>query len=331
MITKTLTTANIIQDLQKISSGTITDSMNGSNITTFRIGGPLEVFVEPQTEEEVRQIVLYASHHSIPLHVVGNGSNLLILDGGIKGIVLSLKKIKFIKQEQNHLVVGAGETLPSLSIRCIKLGLTGLEWSNGIPGTVGGAVVMNAGAFGGMMQDVVEEVYGFNKRGEKIVLKNHELGFGYRKSILQNNEFIITSVKLRLRSGDCEKIKETIKKIAAIRDATQPKGKKCAGSIFAIPNIYEIGNKNFKWRIMRKIFSLLNKPELFIPYMIEKYNLPRRSGGAMLEYNNFNWISNVDNATASDVLNLSEQVRKILEHELKIKLNYEIRIVGKEK
>lgn len=324
-----INTEAMIEELQQVTTGKVSTSMTGKDVTTFKIGGPLQIFVEPVNEQEVLQVILYAKRMGLPIHSLGNGSNTLILDGGLDGIVLSLKKLKKFEQDGEDLIVGSGEMLPALSVKCAKLGLSGLEWSNGIPGSVGGSVVMNAGAFGGMMMDVVEEVYGFDQEGNRVIFKNHELKFNYRESLLQNNKIIVTAVKFNLKKDDPEKIKTTIKKIAAIRDATQPKGKKCAGSILAIPNIYDLGNNNLRWKLTRSSYFLRKKHGMFIPYIIKKYNLPQSVGDAVLEHDNFNWISNKDAAKASDILQLSNQIKGVLEEKLGIKLRYEMRIVGK--
>ena len=177
------------------------------NHTTFRVGGPADYFVAPHTEEEIRRIVALCEEKEIPWFVTGNGSNLVVSDEGYHGVILSVyKNFQGIEVEENRIRAKAGSMLVSISQAAREAGLSGMEFASGIPGTLGGGVRMNAGAYGGEMKDIVQNVTVLTREGEILKLEKEELGFGYRASVIKDRGYVVLGAELMLVPGDKEEI-----------------------------------------------------------------------------------------------------------------------------
>lgn len=210
--------------------------------TTFRIGGPADCFVQIESEEQLQKVQHYLSLVELPWFVVGNGSNLLVSDRGFPGVVLQVgRRMSRITLDGTRVIAQAGATLAQVARAAMENGLTGLEFASGIPGTVGGGVVMNAGAYDGEMSQVVEQVVVQDRDGERMELDNATMEFGYRTSSLRRHPFVVTEVTFRLERGDREQIKARMEELAARRREKQPLEFPSAGSTFKRPQGYYAG------------------------------------------------------------------------------------------
>ena len=203
------------------------------NHTTFRVGGPADYFVAPHTEEEIREIVALCEKKEIPWFVTGNGSNLVVSDEGYHGVILSVyKNFQGIEVEGNRIRAKAGSMLVSISQAAREAGLSGMEFASGIPGTLGGGVRMNAGAYGGEMKDIVQNVTVLTRDGEIRELEKEELGFGYRASIIKDRGYVVLGAELMLVPGDKEEILARMQELKNKRVEKQPLEYPSAGSAF---------------------------------------------------------------------------------------------------
>lgn len=204
--------------------------------TTFRIGGPADVLIEPTSEKELLRTVRYLRVEEIPLTIIGNGSNLLVKDGGIRGAVIKLgKHFSDVTIDDTQVRAQAGALLALVSKMSFRAGLTGMEELSGIPGSIGGAVTMNAGAHGREMVDVVESVTCIDEEGNLVVLSNEEMRFRYRHSRVQDEGLIVSSLVLRLKEGKDEEIQSKYDDFTERRTSKQPLEKASAGSTFKRP------------------------------------------------------------------------------------------------
>ncbi len=275
------------------------------NHTSFRIGGPANIII-PKDIDDLKNILKRSSENNIPVTIIGNGTNLLVSDDGIEGIVIKIKDcLDNLLINKQRVLVGAGCVLSKLSEAVANRGLSGLEFAIGIPGTIGGAVVMNAGAHGGEMSDVVTKVKVMDFKGEINELSKDDLEFGYRKSKLQNRDLIALEVEIELKNDDVEKIKEKMVKHLEWRKKNQPIGIPNAGSIFKNPENDYAG---------RLIDSAGCKGT--------------RIGDAQVSELKANFIVNTDNATARDVLDLIKKLQDTVFKKYGIKLVQEIKTIG---
>lgn len=274
--------------------------------TSWKIGGPADVMVLPRDTEDVCQTILSCKQHHIPWWVLGNGSNLLILDGGIRGVVIkiagNLNKCEWL---ENGVVTGAGVTLPRLAKETVNRGLVGLELCAGIPASAGGAVVMNAGIGVSSFGDFVQSVEVVDEKGIPYFLGSKELSFGYRYSALQNKDCIVTRVSLVLSLGNKEEGERKIKDSWEKRRRSQPLDYPNAGSVFKNPQgdyagrlIESIGGKGLRY------------------------------GSAQVSTKHANFIINLGGATAADVLCLMEDIKAKVWRDFSIELEPEVHIVG---
>ena len=210
-----------------------------ANFTTWRIGGPAEWIAQPKNNEEIQYLINWINKKKIPCNIIGAGSNLLINDKGIKGLSLCMRNFKGIKIDKCNgiMEVLGGEMLPTLARKAAANGLHGLEWAVGIPGTIGGAVVMNAGAQKDCISNYLESITTLSLKGEYKILKGKDLNFGYRYSILQNEKLIVVSARLKLALGHSEKIRQLTNENLNHRLKTQPYTAQTCGSVFAIQNL----------------------------------------------------------------------------------------------
>ena len=274
--------------------------------TTFRIGGPADYFVELGSIEQIRAAIQVCREENLPWFVLGRGSNLLVSDKGYRGVILSIYK-DFQKTEiQGETVtVQAGVLLTTLSGKVLDASLTGLEFASGIPGTIGGAVVMNAGAYGGEMKDIVRKVTVLDQDGEVRTLTCGEMQFGYRTSLAKKKGYIVLGAELTLKQGEKEKIREEMQALKAKRIEKQPLEFPSAGSTFKRPEGYFAGK------------------------LIMDAGLRGAAvGGAQVSEKHCGFVVNTGNATAADVRELMRQVQGKVQEQFGVHLEPEVRFLG---
>ena len=210
--------------------------------TTFRIGGAADYFVSPQTTDQIKNIIDLCKSEAMPWYVIGNGSNLLVSDRGFRGVIIQLfKNFSDLRVEGDRLYVQAGTLLSRTAKKALEASLTGFEFAAGIPGTIGGAMVMNAGAYGGEMKDVTEEVTVLTEKGEIKTLKREELKMGYRTSIIAEKGYLVLEAVLQLTDGDRNEIRAMMEDLKKKRISKQPLEYPSAGSTFKRPKGYFAG------------------------------------------------------------------------------------------
>ena len=273
--------------------------------TTFKIGGPAAVFVQPAQEDQLCSAIALCRELSVPYYVLGNGSNTLFGDKGWNGAVICLAGLRGdVHQEGDNLWAPAGMPLNMLCMAALRASLTGLEFAYGIPGTVGGAVYMNAGAYGGEMKDVLVSVRHLNAQGEIVETPASELDLGYRHSIFEDNGDCILSAQVRLAPGDAQKISEQMNDLMGRRCDKQPLDKPSAGSTFKRP----VG--------------------AFAGALIDQCGLRGyRHGGAAISEKHCGFVVNLGGATCADVLALCQEVQTIVKEKTGFTLEKEIRVV----
>lgn len=302
----------IVQNLTKVlKSAKIIQDEPMTKRTTFRIGGTADVFVRAKEVEDVKNVLLFAKNNQIPVTIIGNGSNVLVRDKGIRGIVLyaDLDQISFEKIEDGMLItVGAGYMMSGLSITCMEKSLTGLEFAFGIPGSIGGAVRMNAGAHGGQMQDIVVSTTYMDFDGNIKTLTNQEQEFDYRESIFSKHHIgVILETKLKLPYGNQEEIKSKMKEYTTYRKEKQPISYPSAGSTF----------KRGDGFITAKLIDECG---------LKGYKI----GGAKISDLHAGFIINEKEATAKDVLELVQYTKQKVYEKFGKEIELEIEVVGEE-
>jgi UDP-N-acetylmuramate dehydrogenase len=292
-----------ISEIKQIFRGKISLNERLAPFTTFRIGGVADYYVEPVDACDAVNIVNYAINKEIPYYVMGNGSNVLISDDGIRGIVINLESgFGYLRHENGKIIAGAGAKMAKFVDFCIQNGCTGVEMLAGIPATVGGALVMNAGAYGGEMSDYVTEVQAV-KNGEIIRLSKNQCGFMYRNSKLR--QAIVLEGIFELPKGDPAETSKRRKELLVKRNEAQPVDIPNAGCIF----------KNPKDNYAAKLID-------------ECWLKGKSSGGAMVSPKHANFIVNYDNANAEDVIDLIRIVRKTVKEKKGIELELEVKLIG---
>jgi UDP-N-acetylmuramate dehydrogenase len=283
--------------------GRITFNAQLRTYTSFKIGGPADALVEPADVEDVRRLVVQAGAAKVPLFVVG-GTNLLIRDGGIRGIVVSLSKLRTIREEAGDVLYAEGGVgMPTLIGYAIRRSLAGLEWAAGIPGTVGGCLVMNAGTRLGEMKDAVKAVRLVTMRGEVRDLAAASIRFQYRRARLPRG--IVVGVWFQLRPGIRAEIARVVKDYLHYRKETQPLAMPSAGCVFKNPPRESAG-------------SLLEATGL----------KGMRIGDAEVSTKHGNFIVNRGHASAADVIGLIQKIRRMIKQKAGVKLDLELKIVG---
>ena len=278
-----------------------------SEHTTFKIGGAADVLIFPSNIDEVAAVVKLTNAFKIPYVILGNGSNVLVLDRGIRGAVIKFSDKFFskIRVEDERIIADAGATLKVVSNFAAEKSLSGLEFAVGIPGSIGSAIYMNAGAYGGEMKNVVTKVTAISNAGEIVSFDAGELNLGYRQSIFQNNGCAICEVELNLAYGNCDEIKSKMAEFTYKRESKQPLEFPSAGSTFKRPEGYFAGT------------------------LIDKTGLKGlKVGGAMVSEKHAGFVVNAGNATAQDVLNLINEVRRRVMEMHGVTLTPEVRILG---
>ena len=274
--------------------------------TTFRIGGPADCLVYLENEEQLCKIQKYLRLVDVPYTVIGNGSNLLVSDQGYAGIVLVVgKHMSRIEVKDCYLEAEAGALMSQVAKAAKEHGLTGLEFAAGIPGTIGGGAVMNAGAYGGEMKDIVQNVTVLTREGEIRELEKEELGFGYRASVIKDRGYVVLGAELMLVPGDKEEILARMQELKNKRVEKQPLEYPSAGSAFKRPEGYFAG-------------------KLVMDAGLSGYAV----GGAKVSEKHCGFLINAGGATASDVMELIRQIQAKVKEQFGVQLEPEIQFLG---
>ncbi|MBR8696825.1 UDP-N-acetylmuramate dehydrogenase [Enterococcus gallinarum] len=277
------------------------------NYTYTKTGGPADILAFPKSAKEVEQIVAYCRETDIPWLVLGNASNLIVRDGGIRGVVIMLSEMNQITVEDTTLIVEAGAKLIDTTYVALHESLTGFEFACGIPGSVGGAVFMNAGAYDGEIQDIFASCDVLLADGRVVTMMKEEMAFSYRHSTLQNQHAIILSARFDLAQGDQDQIKKRMDELTELRQLKQPLEYPSCGSVFKRPVghftgklIQDAGLQGLKW------------------------------GGAQISEKHAGFIVNVDHATATDYVELIAHIQQVIKERFDVQLETEVRIIGEE-
>ena len=315
----TVTHHDLMKELEAIAgAGTILEKEPMRDHTTFRVGGPADYYARPQSEDALIALIHFLREAEVPFFLIGNGSNLLVSDEGYRGVIIEAGRA-LSGLEGPHLTdetdsegaalyslkAEAGILLRTLALKAADEGLTGLEFASGIPGTLGGAVFMNAGAYGGEMKQVVKSVRILDTVGEVRTLSSEELGFGYRTSAVSQNGFVVLSAELLLKKGDPAVIQETIAELREKRMSRQPLEYPSAGSTFKRPEGYFAG-------------------KLIMDAGLAGYSV----GGARVSEKHCGFVINTGDATAKDVRDLIDHVTETVEAAFGVRLEPEVRFLG---
>lgn len=275
--------------------------------TKTKLGGAADLLVIPATMEEMATTVRYAHENNIPLLLLGNGSNMVVRDGGVRGIVLHMSKLDRIIIDGTRVHAEAGAHIIEVSQKAAKACLTGLEFACGIPGSIGGAMAMNAGAYGGEIKDVIVQATVMDETGNVFVLSKDELELGYRKSIIAKKGYFVLSADFQLADGVQEEIDAKVADLTYQRESKQPLEYPSAGSVFKRPPGYFAGKLIQDCQLQGKGF-----------------------GGAEVSIKHAGFIVNKNNATASDYIQTIEMVKKEVKSRFDVDLELEVKIVGEE-
>ncbi|WP_428004057.1 UDP-N-acetylmuramate dehydrogenase [Apilactobacillus kunkeei] len=279
-----------------------------SKYTFTETGGPADLVAFPKNTEEVRELLAMTKRDNLPITVLGNASNLIIKDGGIRGLVIILTEMNEITSHDDLVIAQAGARYIDTTIVAQKHGLTGMEFAAGIPGSIGGAVFMNAGAYGGETAEVIESVTVLTPENEIKTLSNSELDFGYRHSAVQDQDDIVLEATFKLSTGDKDEIQAEMDRLNELRESKQPLDLPSCGSVFKRPEGYFAG-------------------KLIHDAGLQGY----QSGGAQVSKKHAGFIVNIDNATATDYLNVIKHVQETVYAKNKVHLETEVRIIGQDK
>ena len=278
-----------------------------SRYTYTKTGGPADALIFPKTKEEVQALVKWLSDNDWPMTVLGNASNLIVKDGGIRGATIILTDMNQITISDNSIRVLTGAPLIEVSKRAYEAELTGLEFACGIPGSVGGAVYMNAGAYGGEVKEVIRRVTVLTREGEMKEMIDDDMEFEYRHSILQESDDIALEVVFELVPGDKEEIKAKMDELTYLRTSKQPLEYPSCGSVFKRPTGYftgkliqDAGLQGFTW------------------------------GGAQVSEKHAGFIVNINNATATDYVELIEHIQEVILEKDGVTLETEVKIIGED-
>ncbi|TBX49838.1 UDP-N-acetylmuramate dehydrogenase [Lactiplantibacillus paraplantarum] len=278
-----------------------------SHYTNTKTGGPADYVAFPKSISETKALITYANDRHLPLTVIGNASNLIVKDGGIRGLTIILTRMNQIHASENKVVAEAGAAIIATTKVACGASLTGLEFAAGIPGSVGGAIFMNAGAYGGEMSEVVETVTVLTPTGQLKTLDHAELDFGYRHSSIQDYDDIVVSVTFGLKAGNQTKIQARMDELNTLRAAKQPLEWPSCGSVFKRPTGYFTGK------------------------LIHDAGLQgHKIGGAEVSKKHAGFIINVDHATATDYMDMIHYVQKVVFERFGVHLQTEVRIIGED-
>ena len=277
-----------------------------SRHTTFRVGGEAQCFVRISDKEQLKKLIPYLRQIEVPYFILGNGSNLLVSDKGYEGVILQIgNKMNTITVEGTHIRAQAGALLSQIAQCAYDKGLTGFEFASGIPGSIGGGVVMNAGAYGGEMKQVVESVLVMDIQGEILELSGESMEFGYRTSIIKNRPFIVLEVCLKLEQGNKERIASDMEELAQKRREKQPLEYASAGSTFKRPEGYFAG-------------------KLIMDAGLRGYSI----GGAQVSDKHCGFVVNTGRASATDVAEVISEVQERVKDKFGVSLETEVIFLG---
>ena len=276
--------------------------------TTLKLGGRADYLAFPRSGEEIAALFREAGNAGIPVTVIGRGSNLLVLDGGIRGLVIRVERnMREIRREGNRLIAQAGAMLGAMAAVALESGLSGMEFASGIPGTVGGAMTMNAGAYGGEIADVTVRVDGVMPDGTPVSLNREEMQFGYRTSAVKAKNFVVTEVTLELQPGNPADIRSRMNELNAMRAEKQPLDVPSAGSTFKRPEGY------------------------FAAALIDQCGLKGYSvGAAQVSMKHAGFLVNNNGTSSQDYLTLMRKVQQIVLERAGVQLEPEVKILGEE-
>ena len=278
------------------------------NHISFKVGGPADILVRPKTEQQLSDILKYISKNELPYLIIGNGSNLLIKDGGIRGIVIEFgDNFNNFEIKDNIITAQAGTLLAVIGKAALREGLTGFECISGIPGSLGGGLAMNAGAYGGEIKSVVKSVRVMNPQGEIFEFTNEQMKFEYRRSVLTNSDYIVLSAELELKKGNYDEIKELMLDLTNRRTTKQPLNLPSAGSTFKRPEGHFAGK------------------------LIDDCGLRGLTlRGAQVSEKHCGFVVNIGEATAKDILDLIYVVKSTVLNKYGIMLEEEVKILGED-
>ena len=276
-----------------------------SGYVNFKVGGPADILLIPDSKEQVKKSIGICRENNIPVYVIGNGSNILVRDGGFRGVVISLKGVHNITVNDERIEAECGVMLKEVSDKAMENSLTGFEFACGIPGTIGGAVFMNAGAYDGEISHVIESVEVIDENCNIINLTNEELDFGYRSSLVMKKGYIVLSAVFKLKKGQVKTIKELVNDLTNKRESKQPLEYPSAGSTFKRPTGYFAG-------------------KLIQDAGLKGYSI----GGAAVSEKHSGFVINKGNATAKDITDLIEHIQDEVKKQFGVDLHTEVRIIG---
>ncbi|SEV84290.1 UDP-N-acetylmuramate dehydrogenase [[Clostridium] fimetarium] len=305
---------DILSDLVNIvGDENVAENEPMSKHTSFKIGGNADFFMTPRTVEQIKAIITYCVQNTIAYFVIGNGSNLLVSDDGYRGVIIQLydkfNEIKYANNGQKVIVKAqAGVMLGRLGNELMKKSITGFEFATGIPGTIGGAVMMNAGAYDGEIKNVIINACLMDAYGNIVKLNNSQLELGYRTSIIAKEKYIVLEAEFELEKGNQEEIKNKLNDFTVRRKEKQPLELPSAGSIFKRPQGYYAG----------KLISDAN----LVGYTV---------GGAQVSKKHAGFVVNIGNATAKDIINLTDDVKNKVKEQFGVELELEVKKLGFDK
>lgn len=275
--------------------------------TTFKVGGPADILVYPSTYEMIKKVIAACKANNVEYFLMGNGSNLIVKDGGFRGVVIKVDRLNEITVSENNVTAQCGAILSLVAKAALENSLTGLEFAAGIPGYIGGAVAMNAGAYGGEMAHVIEKVLVIDNENNIVELTKEQLELGYRTSAILKYGYIVLETTMTLAPGNKEEVKAKMNELALQRRTKQPLEYPSAGSTFKRP------------------------PGYFAGKLIQDAGLKGATvGGAQVSEKHSGFIINIGAATATDILNLIKQVQDEVYKQFGVELHTEVRIIGEE-
>lgn len=277
------------------------------NYSYFKVGGPADILLNPSSKEQLVKTIKLCKEKNIPYFIIGNGSNLLIKDGGIKGVVIKLSELNSINVDGNKITAGCGALLKDVSAVAVQNSLTGFEFACGIPGSVGGAVFMNAGAYDGEMSYVISSAEVINTDGEAISLSKEELDLSYRSSKVMKENLVVVDATFTLQKGEQNLIKYKVNDLTKKREDKQPLEYPSAGSTFKRPTGYYTG-------------------KLIQDAGLKGYSI----GGAAISEKHSGFVINKGGATAKDILDLIHFIQKTIKEKYDVELQTEVRILGED-
>ncbi|SHE66440.1 UDP-N-acetylmuramate dehydrogenase [Caloramator sp. ALD01] len=277
------------------------------NHTSFKVGGPCDIMIIPNSKEKLIKALELIKKYNIPYFIMGKGSNLIVKDGGFRGVILKLTGLDYIIVKDNNIIAGGGASLSNTAREALLNSLKGMEFASGIPGTVGGAVAMNAGAYGGEIKDIIEWAECVNDNLELIKLTKEDLNLSYRHSRVQEENLVVVEACFNLDKGNYDEIKSNMEELNRRRIEKQPLNYPSAGSTFKRPTGYFAGK------------------------LIEDSGLKGyRYGGAMVSEKHAGFVINYENATAKDVLEVIKHVQDVVYEKFGVKLETEVKIIGED-